>query len=627
MEEVIISTLRSSRTIADEPTRLEVIAGEELDEKANMKPGDIRMVLNESTGIQTQQTSLTSGNALIRIQGLDGRYTQILRDGFPAFAGAAANLGILQTAPLDLKQVEVVKGSASTLYGGGAIAGLVNLISKTPQRSRELRFLLNGTTAGGLDISGFYGQQYGKAGLTVYVARNGNNAYDPAGIDLTAIPDFSRYTVSPKLFWKPTERTSVRLGVDVIREVRLGGDMHYVRAEEAPAGHTFFEENTTSRGLVQALVEHRTGDHSRIAVRGSHSLFYRGLRTRSDWTEGAQNNTFGEVTYTHEGGRAEWIVGATYYRESFAEMLRSGSSRVLPLDYAQQTAGAFVQSTWRISPRFILESGLRGDYVADYGFALLPRTSLLIKVTEGLTSRIGGGLGYKAPSPFTEQTERIGYANLLPISPATNILERSYGANWDVNYRTRILGGKVSLSVNQLFFYTNLQRPLLLDQDFPSRPTYQLVNIRGHFDSRGAETNIKLGYGDFKLFLGYTYTDAALHRDGQSKERYPLTPVHRLNNVLIWEHDEQWKVGLEAYYFGQQRLSDGATGRDYWVCGAMAERLWERVSVYINFENFLDARQTRWDTVYTGTLSAPVARDIYAPLDGFVANGGVKLRL
>jgi iron complex outermembrane receptor protein len=148
-EEVIIQSTRSSRTIRDIPTRVEFIAGEELDEKANMKPGDIRMVLTESTGIQTQQTSATSANASIRIQGLDGRYTQLLKDGFPLYGGFSSGLGLLQTAPLDLKQFEVIKGSASTLYGGGAIAGLVNLISKIPLEERELKFHLDATSAGG----------------------------------------------------------------------------------------------------------------------------------------------------------------------------------------------------------------------------------------------------------------------------------------------------------------------------------------------------------------------------------------------------------------------------------------------------------------------------------------------
>jgi iron complex outermembrane receptor protein len=59
----------------------------------------------------------------------------------------------------------------------------------------------------------------------------------------------------------------------------------------------------------------------------------------------------------------------------------------------------------------------------------------------------------------------------------------------------------------------------------------------------------------------------------------------------------------------------------------MAEKLWEKFSLYINFENFTDTRQTRFDTIYQGSISNPVFRDIYAPLDGFVINGGLKLRL
>src|SRR5690606_13940993 len=91
LEEVVIS---STRTIQNIPTRIEFIGGEELDEKGNMKAGDIRMLLSESTGIHVQTTSPTSANASIRIQGLDGRYTQILKDGFPIYSGASSGLGL-----------------------------------------------------------------------------------------------------------------------------------------------------------------------------------------------------------------------------------------------------------------------------------------------------------------------------------------------------------------------------------------------------------------------------------------------------------------------------------------------------------------------------------------------------
>ena len=75
LEEVVIESTRTSRSIKNTPTRVETIEAEELEEKGNMKPANISMVLHESTGLQVQQTSATSGNASIRVQGLDGRYT------------------------------------------------------------------------------------------------------------------------------------------------------------------------------------------------------------------------------------------------------------------------------------------------------------------------------------------------------------------------------------------------------------------------------------------------------------------------------------------------------------------------------------------------------------------------
>jgi iron complex outermembrane receptor protein len=137
---------------------------------------------------------------------------------------------------------------------------------------------------------------------------------------------------------------------------------------------------------------------------------------------------------------------------------------------------------------------------------------------------------------------------------------------------------------------------------------------------------MKLGYKNFKLFLGYTYTDTKNHMDNISYIK-TLTSKNRINSVLMYEVEEKWKLGLEAYYYSPQLLSDGATGRDYWLCGFMIERIWERLSVYINFENFLDSRQTRFSPIYTGPPTNPIFKDIYAPLDGFVVNGGLKIKL
>jgi iron complex outermembrane receptor protein len=615
-EEVVIQSTRSTRTIQNIPTRVEFIAGEELDEKANMKPGDIRMVLSESTGIQTQQTSATSGNSSIRIQGLDGRYTQVLKDGFPVYAGFSSGLGLLQTPPLDLKQFEVIKGSASTLYGGGAIAGLVNLISKTPEEESELKFHLDATSAGGWNTSGFYGQRFGKVGATLFASRNSNAAYDPSNTGLTAIPEFERYTLNPRLFFYFNEKTTLNVGANLTIEDRTGGDLEFIRGNK-PSG--FFEKNSTDRMNTVLTLKHNLSLNSELTFRNSLSRYQRVIMTSSYLFNGTQDGSFSELVYSMHGDQAEWIGGLNLVTDKFTEN-RTGS---FPLrNYEQLTAGAFLQNTWKFSDRFHLETGIRGDHVKDYGFAFLPRIAALFRFTPALSSRIGAGMGYKAPTIFTEESERLLYRDVLPIDPGVNKLERSYGFNADINYKATI-GDELDFSINQFFFYTRIDDPLLL---FPGTLTYRFLNANGHIDTRGMETNIRLGYGDFKLFVGYTFTHAYLHQGGDKAETF-LTPKHRLNNVLLYEVHEKWKVGLEAYYFSNQSLSDGTIGKSYWITGFMAEKLWEKFSLYINFENFLDTRQTAFDSIHTGTIDNPVFRDIYAPLDGFVVNGGIKLRL
>ncbi|WP_439696217.1 TonB-dependent receptor plug domain-containing protein [Mucilaginibacter sp. AW1-7] len=618
--EVTVSSTRSSRTIANIPTRVEVISGEELDEKANMKPGDIRMMLAESTGIQTQQTSATSNNSSIRIQGLDGKYTQIIRDGFPLYSGFSGGLGLLQIAPLDLKQVEVIKGSSSTLYGGGAIAGLVNLISKTPTDQRQLNFLLNGTSALGLDASGFYSQKFKKVGTTIFAAYNHGTAYDPANIDLTAIPKYNRFTLNPKLFFYLDDKTTLITGINSTIENRIGGDLHYIEGD-GNAQHSYFEKNKTGRYSTQLELDRNLSDKEKLVIKNSVSYFDRAIDLPGYRFSGLQLSTYTEATYSRKSERSDWVAGLNYLSEKFTE---DHNSSFALRDYSYNTIGGFIQNTWDATQKLMVESGLRGDYHNRYGFFILPRISALLKINSHFSTRLGGGLGYKAPTVFTEDAERIQFRNVLPIDVKNTTAERSYGASYDLNYRTGLFDDKVSFSINQMFFYTRIEKPILLASLPDGNLQYQ--QTRGDLNTKGLETNVKLTYADFKLFIGYTLADVTQHT-GDIIITYPLVSKHRLNNVLVYELENKLKIGLEAYYFSPQRLNDGGTGRSYWTTGLMAEKIWERFSLFINFENLTDTRQTKFDAIYIGSITNPVFKDIYAPLDGFVINGGIKIRL
>ena len=613
-QEVVVTATRLSRTIANIPTRVEVITGEELDEKSNMRPGEIRMLLSESTGIQVQQTSATSFNSAIRIQGLDGRYTQILRDGYPLFSGFSGSLSIMQTPPLDLKQAEVIKGSASTLYGGGAIAGIVNLVSKTPTKNREISLLANGSTAGGFDLSGFYSERYKKTGLTLFASRNSNKAFDPANIGFTAIPKFERYTINPRLFLYG-KKTTADIGVSYITENRIGGSIDYIKNKQSG----FFEKNSTDRITTQIGINHKLSEHADLHIKNSYSNFDRVISIPGYEFDAYQQSSFTELTWNRKGSKSDWVIGTNFLTEDLQERSVTADPK---RDYHYNTYGVFAQNAWSVTDRVMLETGLRGDFVKKYGFEFLPRISAMFKITSKLTTRIGGGLGYKAPTIFTEEAERIQFQNLLPVNTDSLKNERSAGVNWDINFKTTL--GNVGVTINQLFYYTRLNRPLVLSANTAGKLEFH--NSGGHLDTKGSETNLRLVYHDFKLFIGYTYTDANTHYT-LNKEWMPLTARHRLNNVLMYEADESWKLGLEAYYFSRQQLTDGSFGRSYWITGFMVEKIFNRVSLFLNLENFTDTRQSKYGAIYIGSIDNPQFADIYAPVEGFVMTGGLKVRL
>lgn len=618
LEEVYVNATRSSRTIENEPTRVEVIAGEEIEEKINMDPSNISMVLNESTGIQVQQTSAASANSTFRIQGFDGRYTQLLKDGFPLFAGFSGSLSIMQVPPLDLSQIEIIKGSSSTLYGGGAIAGLVNLISKQPGEKRELSFLINGTSALGLDLSAYYSRRNDKYGFKVLASRNTQKVYDNNDDNFSDLPQVERYSLNPDFYFYFGEKSTLRVGGIFSFEERIGGHVDAVGGNNN--SNNFYAEKNNSGRFASQVQYTYSGVNNSFTFKNSISVFNRKLSLQNYTFEGKQFSTFTEAVYKIIKGNYDWLFGVNLYTEDFNDE----SDVILNRSYTDITYGAFVNNIFDINKTLSLESGLRFDYNNDFGFLPLPRINLLIKWNENLSSRIGGGFGYKIPTIFTEKSDELSFRNIIPVNTKNTEAEKSLGFNLDLNYNT-IIFDEFTFSVNNLFFYTRINNPLFLNFN-NSNNYYEFLSYDGYFDTKGLETNLKLTYGHYKLFAGYTFTDVKRHSGGVTSG-FPLTPKHKLGLVLMYEVHGNLRIGVEAYYTGKQSLEDGTATTDYWMNGLMIEKRFGNFSLFINFENFLDTRQSKFGPMYSGSFESPNFAELYAPTDGRIINGGIKINL
>ena len=616
--EVVVSATRSSRTISDIPTRIETVSGPELEEKVVSNPGNVKMILTESTGIQTQQTSATSANASIRIQGLDGKYTLLLKDGFPLYSGYSTGLSIIQIPPLDLQRVEVIKGASSTLYGGGAIAGLINFVTKVPREKKELTFLANVNQSSALDLSGYYAQKFRKIGITLYVAQNWQNAYDVNHDGLSDIPRFSRFSINPRIFYYLNRSTTISLGANANFENRLGGDMQLID-HHSDSLHSYFEKNLTNRISTQVQFEKKYANQSILIFKNSVGYFDRSITKPGYLFSGKQVSSFSELSYLFQNQRSEWILGANLWTDQFTQT----NMTAYPLNSSLVTYGAFVQNNLKATKKLIIETGLRGDATNQNDFFLLPRISFMYKFSSYFTTRLGGGLGYKTPSIFTEDAEERGYQNIEPIDLNKVKSEKSAGANIDFNFRTSI-ANKLTLLFNQLFFYTRLKDPLVLSDTALPDGNYPFVNANGNLDSKGLESNLKLDLDELSLYIGYTFIDARRHYNNTDSLN-PLTAKNRLYLTLSYEIENKCRIGYELFYTGEQILSNGQTRPSYWITGISGEYRFKHFNIFINAENITDRRQSRYEPMYSGTIQNPQFKEIWAPTDGFILNGGFKI--
>lgn len=628
LDEIIVEGTRSNRTIDNIPTRVEVLT-EEIDEASTMDPSKVAHLLTHSTGIQVQQTSATSNTANVRIQGMDGRYTQTLRDGFPLYGGFSGSLSIMQIPPLDLRQVEYVKGSSSTLYGAGAISGLINLISKEPKLGRDETILhVNASHVGAFDVNAFTSSRRGKIGYTLLAQRNTHRFFDADDDGFTDLPQLTKYNFNPKLFFYFNEKNKLYVGTTITNEIRQGGDTKLFGFSVPDSLHFYKETNDVSRITTQVKFDHQFGANLTLTARNSFNIFNRVMRITPSPLVGVyqfggeQISSFSEIAVSFKKSANVLIAGLNYYTDYFTEEIVQGS---LKRDEGLQTVGAFINYTFDVNSKMAIESGLRGDYTMEMDFHLLPRVSMLFKWTEKLTTRIGGGMGYRNPSIFNQEAEVLGYRNVLPIDYKKTESEKSYGANADIGYKTTF-GENFFININQMFFFTHLNNPLVLSDTSGNSGVYQFVNANGYTESYGAETFFKFGFYDFVFFAGYTYTHVT-HHFGDSTVLATLTPQHSLKGDLLYALPGKWRIGADYEYKSSQLLSNGISRPEFWTYGVVVEYTWTNYTLFCNVENFTNVRQTQYKNMASAPYNTPQFTEVWAPLDGIVLNVGFKIRL
>lgn len=608
---VIVQATRSGRRVQDEPIRVEVIDAEELQEKGMMMPGNISMLVAETGGVRVQTTAPALGAANVRMQGMRGRYTQLLADGLPLYGGQA--IGLLQIPPTDLGQVEVIKGAASALYGPSALGGVINLVSRRPDYEAETELLLNTTSRNGQDATAYAASPLSENfSGSVVGGFHRQTRQDLDGDGWIDMPGYERWTVRPRLFWEGDDGANAFFTIGAMNEERVGGTLP---GRLMPDGQPFANTQDSTRYDAGAVVELPVGELGTAHFRASgmkqdHKHVF-GAVTEDD----AHDTTFAEASFASQPGDTSWLAGVAVQRDGY-------DSEAFPaFNYEFTTPGVFVQLEQQVGDELTLAGSARWDDHSEYGSHFSPRFSLLYRPGP-LRIRASVGSGFYAPTPFVEEIEAAGLSRLeVPTGLKEETAET---ASFDIGYTVGTAEFSATLFGSNIDDAVQLQT---VDAD-----TVRLINASGETRTRGAELLARYRWDGFTVTGSYVYTDASEpDPDGGGRRTVPVTPKQTAGFVAMWEEEGVGRLGFEAYYTGKQQLDDNpfrTESKPYVEMGLMGELDLGSFSVFANAENILDVRQTKHDSLIR-PIRAPDGNwtvDAWSPLEGFVLNVGVRFK-
>jgi iron complex outermembrane receptor protein len=350
-----------------------------------------------------------------------------------------------------------------------------------------------------------------------------------------------------------------------------------------------------------------------VSARSSGSVQRHDHRFGPGGEEDTHRTGFGELTLAGEDGRHLWVLGLAVQHDAY----RHDALPAFDFDYT--VPAVFAQDEVQASSWLTLAASLRYDHHSEFGGFVSPRLSALVR-TAGWVARLSAGTGFFAPTPFTEEVQAVGLGRLT--SPDGWVEERARSAMIDLG---REFG---PVEVNASAFVSAIDDPLQTIRNPDGTLTIRNA-AAGEVETWGTETFAALRLGPWRLigshgFLRSTEPDLV----GAGRREVPLTPRHSVGMVGAYEREDWGRIGVETYYTGRQTLDDDPyrdESRRHFIVGFLVDRRLGPFRVFLNAENVLDTRQTRYDPLLrpSRTADGRWITDVWAPLEGRSFNGGV----
>ena len=564
VDEVVVSASRNEVSRREAPVVVNILSPK-LFEAVNSV--DIAKSLNFQSGLRVENNCQNCGFPQVRINGLDGPYSQILINSRPIISALGGVYGLEQIPTNMIDRVEVVRGGGSALFGANAVGGTINIITKDPiSNSFQVSSMLS-------NFSGKSWEQYMGAnvslvakdnayGIALYQSYRNRNPYDHDGDSFSELGLLNMNTFGFRAYYRPSQWSRLNMEYHTTNELRRGGNKFDLQPHQTDI--TEQTKHIINSGGVSY-------DHFWDGYKHKLSAYTSVQHTDRDSYYGAQRDTaaYGKTN------DLTWVAGAMYvgdyYRFLFAPSVftagleyQNNSLHDRMLGYQRdmqqdvRIASAFVQNEWKLQDFTLLAGGRVDNHNLIDRPILSPRVNLLYKPKDSFQARLTYSTGFRAPQAYDEDLHvtAVGGEGVL-IKLAEGLREeRSNSYSGSVDYTTILGHWQANVLVEG--FYTGLNDVFVLEDIGHDANGYAIKERRNGSGARvyGANLDAKFAHGKEAVFsLGFTaqrsrYTEAEEWADGQFATRMMRTPDYYGYFTFTSEPVKNFDFSLSGTYTG-----------------------------------------------------------------------------
>ena len=573
IEDVVVSATRNETNKKRTATIVNVASAKLFENTAS---SNLAETMKFQPGLRVENTCGNCGAVQLRINGLDGQYSQILLDSNPIFSSLAGVYGLEQLPVAMIERVEVIRGGGSALFGSNAIGGVVNIITKEPLRNtlslaHTSNVMESGDAEFNTSLNGSFVSDDHRAGAYLFGMVKDRDAYDRNGDGFTDITRMQSETIGFRGYYKTTAHSKLTAEYHHIKEHRRGGD----NIDEPPHMAEIAEQ-------VDHKIDGGSLRWSYFAPNSRHIFDIhtsaQAISRDSYYGTGKDPNAYGET-------KDLTLVAGMQYSYVFEKCLFMPAQFTAGFEYTYndlddhsigfdrsikqtvQTAGVFLQNEWRSDKVNFVIGGRLDKHNMMERVIFSPRANLRYSPIEDIGLRVSYSSGYRAPQAFDEDLHIDAVNNQSSIIVLDPNLRPEYSHSFSASADLYHNFGRVQTNLLIEGFYTMLDDVFALAKTGENEAGY-IIQTRYNASGakvRGLNSELKIGIPDvFDIQAGYTfqrsrYNEAEVWSDTvEGEHRMFRTPDHYAYFTATGNITSQFKASVFGNYTGRMLVQHNA---------------------------------------------------------------------